>query len=208
MQKILDFQSFLNEGYINEADLSKDIITRIGNEIGKEDSKNEVLYMDLSDSDININKISDISKKVSRVIFGSSSMVKDQQKIMRRTMKIPPVEDQTKEADLAKNPAEAKQKAYSILVEILAADQVSGGTFKFNAEKTKIILKELLMLRKNPQAMEIIKGNPLFDGFLKGLAINSNEVGTISSSLGEYKSVIDAKKMQEIFRSAAMEANK
>lgn len=208
MQKILDFQSFLNEGYMNEADSSKDMMVRIGNEIGKEDTKNNVLYMDLSDTDINISKLSDKVSKASKVIFGSSLMAKDEQKIMAKTMKIPPVEDQTKETDLAIDPMQAKQKAYSILGSILAADQVGESTFKFQPEKAKMILKELFMLRKNPQAIEMIKNNPLFDGFLKGLAMNSNEVGTISSSLGEYKSAIDPKKMQEIFRSAMSELNK
>ena len=208
MQKILDFKSFLNEGYMNEADITKGLMVRIGNEIGKDDTKNNVLYMDLSDTDINISKLSDKVNKAAKVIFGSSSMEKDDQKITAKTMKIPPVEDQTKEANLAKDPTEAKQKAYSILGSILAADQVGESTFKFQPEKAKMILKELFMLRKNPQAMRMIKNNPLFDGFLKGLAINSNEAGTIASSLGEYKSAIDPKKMQEIFRSAAMEANK
>jgi len=208
VQKILDFQSFLNEGHMNEEDITKGLMVRIGNEIGKEDTKNNVLYMDLSDTDINISKLSGQVSKASKVIFGSSSMAKDEQKIMAKTMKIPPVEDQTKEADLAKDPMEAKQKAYSILGSILAADQVGESTFKFQPEKAKMILKELFMLRKNPQAMEMIKNTPLFDGFLKGLAMNSNEVGTIASSLGEYKSAIDPKKMQEIFRSAMSELNK
>jgi hypothetical protein len=213
MQRILDFQSFLNEGYTNEAQSAgaKDIVVRIGNEIGSEgeDQKSNVLYIDLSDSGVDVSKFSDKASKSSTVGFGSKEMASGEQNVWTKVVKIPiPEGDAPEKNVLAKNPMEAKQKAYNILGYILSADQVGEGTFKFQPEKVKQILKSLFMLRKDPKAVTLISNNPVFDGFLKGLAINSNEAGTIASSLGEYKNAIDPKKMQELFRSAADEINK
>lgn len=211
MQRILDFQSFLNEGYMNEADTPKDIVVRIGNEIGKEgeDTKNDVLYIDLSDLDVIINKVSSKANKKGSVTFGSKKLKGDKNdRVWIKSLKIPlPEGESPNETFIASNPAEAKQKAYNILVDILVKDQV-GDTFRFQPERAKQILKELFMVRKNPKAAKILADNPSFSEFLKGIAMNSNETGTIASSLGEYKNVIDPKKMGEIFTSAMSELNK
>ncbi len=189
MKKILGFEDFVNESFLNEEELpgSGGIVIQYGKEgIALED---KVPYITIgSEGEVSLHKR--VGGKTSRLEFRGDNYAEGHKGVWSQfgdieKMRGGDVEGGSKQVQIFKTPAECAKNAYRLLIDAYAIYTGVASIADIQQKSLEDLVKSFLVVSKNPNTKTAIAGNTCYKSFINGL-LNTFDV---KASLGEYANV-------------------